>query len=153
MDKHKLVELYRKGLTLNLIAVSLECELEDVEEELSTLKDDYTVNKKFNDDFRRIIADRDSKGISRRRISSELNINPATVKRACEKFGTPVKEIVSIKDAFQRIDGDYGLDECITCESKKVNVVDHNTIYCLNCGDEHIIYDGYAVKVIWEHID
>lgn len=151
--KSEIISEYKMGRSINQIAKKLDIRHEYIEEFLIDLKESNRYRRTFTDDFKKIIAERDSNGVTRKQISVELGINPNTVKKACEQFGQPLKEKVDSHEMYDRVDGEFSGKECISCNSSKVNEVDENTIYCKNCGDEYIIKSDHALRVIWEYLD
>lgn len=149
----KLISLYKDGRSLDYISKKIKLPKGDVESFFKNLKNKHRFKRAYTDDFKIIIAERDiSDGASRRKIASELGISTNTVRRACEDFGQPFKEVVSKNDIYERIDGVFNKEECISCNSIKVNRVDDNTFYCKRCGSEHIINSDHALKIKWEYL-
>lgn len=151
--ERKVIEMYRDGNRLENIAESLNITYKKVKQILINFKENNKYKRTFTDDFKKVIAERDMNGISRRQISLELEINVNTVKKACEKFGQTFKERTASNNEFTRIDGVFSLSECPLCNSADVNEVDDNTIYCMDCGNEFIIKKNHALKVNWEYLD
>lgn len=149
----KVIEMYRNGNEVEYIIESLNITYKRVKQILIGLKESSRYKRTFTDEFKKIIAERDMNGISRRQISLELEINANTVKKACEKFGQTLKERASSDNEFTRIDGKFNLSECPLCKSKDVNKVDDNTIYCMSCGNEFIINKDHVLKVNWEYVE
>lgn len=150
--KNIILELYAEGGHISIMAESLNIDKSTILETLNDHKESSRFKKTFTDDFKKIIAKRDSNGIARRTIANELQLNANTIKKACEKFGQSNKERATSANAFTRINGKFTKDICVTCESKKVNEVDENTVYCLDCGNEHIHRKGYVLKINWEYL-
>lgn len=174
MDKQErvaeyIVEDYSNGVSVTDIASEWSKSTDEVLTILRAYKDSCTVSKTFTDEFKMLIANRDAcESVTRSSISKELAINPNTVKKACEKFGNVLKEKAQSDQEFTRIDGNFTEDKCVSCASEKVNKVEENTYYCMECGDEHIfkkvyldILDGnepvlieeYILKVNYEWLD
>lgn len=164
MLEQKVIIAYTDGSPIPLIAESFKISKELVRDILLKYKEENTLKKSFTVEFRKMIAQRDIGGIARSSIAKELDINPNTVKKACEDFGQAIKEKAVSDRAFTRINGDFDMNECPSCNSKKVNEVDDNTIYCKKCGSEHIIHksyedkdgvlhNGYALKVNFEYLE
>ena len=149
----KVIEMYREGNKLEYIIESLNITYKKVKQILINFKESNRHKRTFTDEFKKIIAERDMNGISRRQISLELEINANTIKKACEKFGQTFKERASSDNEFTRIDGEFDMSECVSCKSKNVNEVDDNTIYCMDCGSEFVFKKGYVLKVNWEYLD
>lgn len=149
----RVIEMYRDGNKIECIIESLNITHKRVKQILIGLKESSRYKRTFTDEFKKIIAERDMNGISRRQISLELEINANTVKKACEKFSQTFKRRASSDNEFTRINGEFSLSECPLCKSKDVNEVDNNTIYCMSCGDEFIIKKDHALKVNWEYIE
>lgn len=151
--KSKIIEAYRNGNDLKYISKSLNIPHKELSELLINLKESNRHKRTFTDEFKKIIAERDMSGVSRRKISTELKINASTVKKACEQFGQPLKEKVDKDRVYERIDGEFDMSECPSCSSIKVNEVDDNTIYCKKCGDEHIFKKDHILKINWEYLE
>lgn len=147
------IEMYRDGNEIKYIIESLNITHKRVKQILIGMKESNRHKRTFTDEFKKIIAERDMNGISRRQISLELEINANTVRKACEKFGQTFKERASSDNEFTRIDGKFDLSECPSCKSKDVNEVEDNTIYCMSCGDEFIIKKDHALKINWEYVE
>ena len=150
--KRDIIDAYRDGSKLTYIAEQFNTSQEDIRSILLNLKELSRFKRTFTDEFKTIIAERDMSGISRRQISLELGINANTVKKACEQFGQPVKDRGSAPEEYDKILGNFK-SECPSCNSKDINNVDKSSIYCMACGDEHELRDGYALRVKWEYLD
>jgi predicted RNA-binding Zn-ribbon protein involved in translation (DUF1610 family)/DNA-binding transcriptional regulator YiaG len=148
-----ILEAYQDGNDLGYIIVKFNITHKRVTDILHTYKEQSRIKRTFTDEFKKVIADRDASGVSRRQIATELNINPNTVKKACEQFGQANKEKATSDNEYTRIDGKFGSDKCIGCESKNVNEVDLGTVYCKDCGEEYIIKSDHALKINWEYLD
>lgn len=154
MNMEKMViEAYRDGNDLKYMGEALGITYDEIKDILVGFKVNSKHGRTFTDEFKKIIAERDMNGISRRQISTELEINAHTVKKACEAFGQVRKEKAQPINEFTKIDGNFDGSKCPTCESKDVREVDEDTIYCFDCGNEHEIYDSYVLRVNWEHVD
>jgi predicted RNA-binding Zn-ribbon protein involved in translation (DUF1610 family) len=151
--KQKVIDAYADGSPIQFIAESFKISQELTKDILIKYKEESRFKKTFTDEFKKMIAQRDINGVSRRQIADELNINANTVKKACEQFGQTLKERAVSENAYTRIDGKFTMKSCPSCKSKKVNNVDENTIYCMNCGEEHIIKDDHALRLNWEYLD
>ena len=155
-DNNKVLTAYAEGSPLTLIEESFNVSQRRIIHILHSYREEHREKKSFADDFKKLVAERDINGgkdITRSSIAQELGINPNTVKKFCEEFGQALKERATNDRAFTKIDGDFTMKACPSCNSKKVNVVDENTIYCKKCGDEHEIHEGYALKVNFEYLD
>lgn len=150
--KEEILEAYMDGKELTTITEKFNTTYTNVKNILITYKEDNRNKRTFTDDFKKTIAERDINGVPRSAIASELDINVNTVKKACEKFGQSLKDRATSANEFTRIDGSFNLGECPSCSSKKVNEVDDDTIYCKDCGNEHIIKDSHVLKVNWEYL-
>lgn len=150
-----IIEEYASGVPVSEIASFSKMTTEEVLAFLREYKKSCTVSNTFTNEFKMMIAERDvSENVTRSSIALELKINPTTVKKACEKFGSALKDKIQSDEEFTRIDGNFTMDECPTCKSKKVNKVETDSIYCKDCGDEHIFKEeGYILKVNFEYID
>lgn len=147
------IEDYAEGVSLEFIAFERSMTTQDVLMILRQYKEKCTVSRTFTDEFRIMIATRDLKeDLTRNSIAEDLQINPNTVKKACEAFGNAFKEKAQSAQEFTRTEGLFSFKECPSCKSKKVNKVDENTLYCMDCGDEHIFHfeEEYILKVNYE---
>lgn len=151
--EERVIEAYRDGSEMGFIVESLNISYKQVKSILINLKESSRYKRTFTDDFKKIIAERDMNGVSRRQISLELEINANTVKKACEAFGQSLKERASSDNEYTKIDGVTNMSQCPHCKSKSINEVDVNTYYCMDCGDEFIFKGNYALKVNWEYVD
>lgn len=175
-QEEDILERYRNGSDIGYIVDKLKIPYEEVKKTIISFKTANRLKKSFTDEFKMLIAERDSNGISRRQIASELEINANTVKKACELFGQANKERATSESEFTKIELDkFDLKTCPVCKSSKVNLVDENTTYCKSCGDEcihHKVFksvetikeDGtkdirkelasvYALRVNWEYVE
>lgn len=153
MIKQKVLEAYSEGSPLSLIAESFKISEEQIKEILNDHREKSRHKRTFTDDFKRMIAERDMNGVARSTIASELQLNVNTVKKACEKFGQAIKEKATSDKAFTKIVGDFKLNTCPSCGSKKNNLVDENTTFCMACDSEHEYYDGYVLKINYEYLE
>lgn len=153
MIKQKILVAYSEGSTLEYIAESFEISKEKVKEILIEHKEESRLKKSFTDEFKIMISERDLNGIARAVIASELELNINTIRKACEKFGQALKDRALNDNAFTKIDGEFTMDTCPSCGSKRNNKVDENTTFCRDCDSEHEYYDGYVMKVNFEYLD
>lgn len=149
-----MLDAYADGSELGLIISSFNITYSQAIEILKSFKEDNRMKKSFKDDFKIMVAQRDINGVARSTIAKELDINPNTVKKFCEQFGQALKEKSAMSEkAFTRIDGEFDLKTCPSCNSKKVNIVEDNTTYCKECGNEHIINEDHALRINFEYIE
>ena len=153
MNKQYILEAYADGSSMSYLAESFGITEEEVKAILITYKEESRFKKSFTDEFRKMIAERDINGVARNAIAKELELNVNTVKKSCEAFGQAVKGRATSDNAFTRIDGEFKLDTCPSCGSKRNNLVDENTTYCRDCGGEYEYYKGYILKVNWGFIE
>lgn len=153
MLEQKVIEAYAEGSSILLISESFKISQRLTLGILRKYKEDSRHKRTFTDKFRKMIAERDMNGVARRTIAEELELNVNTVRKACEQFGQAIKEKATSELAFTRIDGDFSLKVCPSCGSKKNNLVDEKTTYCIKCGAEHEYYDGYVLKVNFEYLE
>lgn len=148
------VEEYEQGHPISYIAEMLGIEESVVLGFLRQHRDNSRLPNSYTDDFKQMIAMRDlNDGVTRSSISKELEVNPNTIKKACNKYGQALKGKSKSEQMYLRIDGVFARDKCPSCKSKKINEVDDNTYYCKDCGDEHIFYDEYIQKINFEWVD
>jgi hypothetical protein len=152
-QEETILEKYRNGSDIGYIVEKMNISPRLVKQTILAFKEANRLKKSFTDEFKMLIAERDSNGVSRRQIASELEINANTVKKACEMFGQSNKEKASSENEYTKIEGKFPLTVCPSCKSKKVNVVDDNTTYCKDCGNEHIHNKDHALKINWEYVD
>jgi hypothetical protein len=153
MNKQMVLEAYADGSPVGLIAESFKVTQVQVLELIRNHKEDSRFKRTFTDEFRRMIAERDMNGVARSAIASELELNVNTVKKACELFGQAIKEKATSDQAFTKISGDFKLHTCPSCGSKRNNLVDEKTTYCMTCDTEHEYHDGYVFKINYEYIE
>lgn len=153
MNKQLILEAYRDGSPIGLIKESFSLTEEEIKTCLEEFKNKNRLSRTFEDDFKKVIAERDINGIPRRQIALELNINVNTVKKACEQFGQTFKERASSENVYTRIDGVFDKSTCPSCSSKKVNEVEENVTYCKDCGSEHTFYKDHVLKLNWEYLE
>lgn len=153
----KIIKMYSDGADLKVIAKSFNITTSEVKKHLIAYKLEEKFGNGFTDNFRKVIAERDLNGVARAQIARELSVTPITIRRACKKFGDTIKIKTSNDEQTMKLFGEYTLEECPECESRKINSVDDNIIYCLSCGNEYDFnkYEkhGYIEKVLWEFID
>lgn len=147
------LRLYKNGNDLNIIIRSLNLTKEESLEILKIFKEKNRFKNTFTEDFKKVIAERDSFGISRNQISYELGLSINTIRKACEKYGQKIKEKASSENLFTKIDGNFEMSVCPSCKSKNVNKVDDITTYCKDCGNEHEYHDEYVLRLNWEYLD
>lgn len=155
--REKIINAYAEGSNISYIAECFDITPDDVLNELRQFKNDSVFKRTFTDEFKMMIAERDMRKVTRTSISEELQLNVATVKRACEKFGNAIKEIASNDNVYTIVDGVHNLDTCPTCNNHKVNKIESvsdgiNTdgIYCMECGDEHFLMHKYKEEEVEE---
>lgn len=149
----EVLEAYRDGSDLGYIIENLNISHNKVKSILINLKESSRYKRTFTDEFKMMIAERDTNGVSRRQISLELEINANTVKRACEKFGQSFKEKATSDNEFTVMDRVYDMSKCPSCGNEKINKVDDKTTYCKKCGNEHVHNEDHTLKVNWEYLD
>ena len=164
----RIVNLYMDGFQISYIGDELGLTEDEVLKILRDYKDRSRYKKTFTDEFKIMIAERDRTDVTRNSIAKELNINANTVKKACEQFGDANKEKASSMEEYTRINTDFELNpnkpKCPVCHKEhKVNIVDLNTTYCLNCGSECIhhvetneddeVVNTYAEKIEWAYLE
>lgn len=153
MDEQKILEAYADGSPLELIIDSFDLERSQVLDILLTYKENNRFKKTFTNEFKRLIAERDINGIARKKIAEELQLNVNTIKKACENFGQAIKEKATSDNIFTRIDGEFDLKICPSCGSKRNNLVDEKTTFCLTCDSEHVYHKDHVLKVNFEYIE
>jgi ribosomal protein L37AE/L43A len=154
-DKEKsIINMYRKGFELEEIIHNNNVTYKQVTLLLLSLKKENKVNRRFNDYFRKIIAERDMNGVDRYKISKELGISNSTVKKSCEKFGRAIGKRINDDKKFIKISDDKpDFDKCPLCRDSKVNILGDNCHYCLKCGEEFVVKKDGLYKINWEYID
>lgn len=154
MDVHKaILEAYADGSPLKLIAESFNVKEEYIKEFLIKHKEDSRFKKSFTEEFRKMIAERDMSGVARNTIASELGLNVNTVKKSCEAHGQSVKGKATSENLHTKIEGDFDLKICPSCKSRRNNLVEEGTTFCLDCDSEHEYYDGYVLKINFEYLE
>lgn len=153
MTEQKVLEAYSEGSPISLIAESFKLSERLVKDILLKKKEESKYKRTFTDEFRKMIAERDMNGVARSTIAEELKLNVNTVRKACEAFGQALKEKATSDKAYTKMVGEFELNICPSCGSKKNNLVDDNTTYCLNCDSEHEYYDGYVLKINFEYLE
>ena len=127
MIKQKVLDAYADGSELGVIIESFNITYKQVMKILNSYKEENRYKKTFTDEFKKMIAERDSNGIPRSTIAKELGINVNTVRKSCKEFGQAVKEKATSDQAYTRINGRFDLKICPSCKSKRNNLVDDNT--------------------------
>ncbi|UGO50770.1 hypothetical protein PQE68_gp179 [Bacillus phage vB_BanS_Sophrita] len=142
----KIINAYSEGSDIKFISECFSITEERVLEELRNFKEQSRFKRTFTDEFRIMVAERDMRQIPRSRIAEELQLNVATVKSACEKFGNALKEVASNDNVYSIVEEVKDIKTCPTCGNKKVNEIESvfgnsvvDGIFCLECGDEHFI--------------
>ncbi|AYP68291.1 hypothetical protein PQE75_gp188 [Bacillus phage vB_BcoS-136] len=153
MNEQLVLEAYRDGSPIKLIMEGFQLSKDDVKKILLNYKEQNMINRRLTDEIKRMIAERDINGIARRQISLELEVNINTVKKACEKFGQALKEKATSDKSYTRINRKLDTSTCPSCSSEKVNYVDLNTYYCMDCGDEYEHYIDHVLRINWEYLD
>lgn len=157
MVKEKVLQAYADGSDINYIAECFSITEEEVKNILLAYKEESKYKRTFTDEFKIMIAERDMRKIARSTIAKELEINVATVKKACEKFGNAIKEVANNDNVYTLVEGVRNLETCPSCKSKKINSIESisdsiNTsgIFCLDCGDEHFMMHKYTEEEVEE---
>ncbi|MER2006527.1 MAG: hypothetical protein ABS939_03665 [Psychrobacillus sp.] len=153
MIEQKVLEAYADGSPLGLIIESFNITHKQVTKILLSYKEKSRYKRTFTDEFRKMIAERDMNGVARSTIANELGLNVNTVKKACEKFGQAIKGKATSDKAFTKIEGEFSLNTCPSCGSKRNNLVDDKTTYCMSCDSEFEYHDGYVLKINFEYIE
>ena len=160
-DYDKLVELYKNGGNIRE-AISDRKERNSF---LKRLRDEgINENNRLKEDFRKIIAMRDGNGVSRAQISQELNINYNTIKTACSKYGSAVKNKANHPQKYKKLDKNLDLSTCPSCNSglKEMDILmddsfpeafTSKTYYCFECGEEFFNFNGDTYYIDWAFID
>lgn len=144
---------YADGSELALMITSFNVTHRYITDILHRYKEDNREKKSFTKEFKKMVAQRDMNGITRNAIAKELGINPNTVKKFCEQFGQAMKEKATSNNEYTRIDGDFPITVCPSCDAKKPNIIDERTTYCKKCGNEHIHMEDHALKVNFEYLE
>lgn len=154
MLEKKVLDAYADGSPLSVIIESFNITYEEAIEILHKYRSNERLKKSFTDEFKKLIAQRDINGsVTRSSIAKELGINANTVKKACEKFGQSSKEKAISNQTFTRVDGEFTLDKCPSCQSEKVNIVEDCTTFCKKCGDEYIHEEDHVLKINFEYLE
>ena len=151
--KESVISRYSDGMSLQWISNNFDITIKEVKDILLEFKND---NKKghnrilYKDELFMVVAERDLNGVSRRDIETELEINIATVRSACEKFGKGCK---SKKNPYIKVDC-KDLSKCPHCNSDKVNQVDEDglNVYCMDCGNEFFEEGEDFWMIDWSYI-
>ncbi|UUV46736.1 DNA-binding protein [Bacillus phage vB_BanS-Thrax4] len=165
----KVINAYAEGSDINFMAECFGITPQEVLNELRQFKEDSVYKRTFKDEFKIMIAERDMRKITRTSIAEDLQLNVATVKNACEKFGNAIKEFASNDNLYEKVEGATSIKTCPNCKSSKVNAIDsafHNIvvdgIFCMDCGNEYLQVDTYekeelissdVYKVNFEYLD
>jgi transposase-like protein len=157
--KQKILNAYGEGCEFNSIQQSFNITEDEVKQVLIKFKEKNSSKRKSTDEFKKLIAQRDSYKIPRKRIAWELGINANQVKKACQRFGQAVKHSAS-GNIFTVVEGVHNLDKCPNCESERVNEIESmagnvNTtgVFCMECGSENFIMNGKVYQVNFEYMD
>lgn len=154
MNVHKaILEAYADGSPLKLMAESFNLTEEEIKDFLIKHKEDSRFKKSFTEEFRKMIAERDMSGVARNTIASELGLNVSTVKKSCEAYGQAVKGKASSENMYTRIDGEFDINICPSCNSKRNNLVEEGITFCRDCDSEHEYYEDHVLKVNFEYIE
>lgn len=163
--KDNILESYADGNLVSMIAENYNISEEEVINVLIDYKTRSKHKKTFTDEFKQMIATRDINGASRSSIADELKINVNTVRKACEQFGQASKEKAVSDNIYTQIDGEFTMDRCPSCNSRRNNKVDDFATYCMDCGMEHEYNFGqkdedgnwvvkpYVLKVNFEYLE
>ena len=116
-------------------------------------------SSRLPENLRMAIANRDICGVTRSNIAKELDVNLKTIRRSCEKYGSPNKnpvnrddEILELLDYNIKMSGDSLL--CPKCNYRANSVVDSDTVFfCKNCYEEYTVLDDKIYRTRWENIN
>lgn len=125
-----------------------------------TVNENKMTGKRLSENLKKLIAQRDSNGISRTEIFKELNLNFVTVRRACEKYGSANKYNgrVSYRDIYEVVpftikhvpDGII----CPICRGRANSTEGSPDIFfCVKCLEEYTIRHKKLYRTRWENID
>lgn len=148
-----ILESYADGNLVSMIAENYNISEEEVINILIEFKIKSKHKKTFTDEFKKMIAIRDVNGASRSSIADELKININTVRKACEQFGQASKEKAVSDNLYTKIEGEFTMDKCPSCNSRRNNQVDDFTTFCMDCSMEHEYYDGYVNRINFEYLE
>lgn len=152
----KILEMYERGSELGTIIETQNITHKHLMLVLKRfVENNKNKNGTYTDDIKKVIASRDRAGVTRGNISFELGININTVRSACEKFGKPRKKSEGqIKNQlFVRIGKGNNFDKCPLCKSSKVNEVEIDEFYCIDCGNEFRTDGNHIYKLNWDMVD
>lgn len=165
MTEQKVLEAYAEGSPISLMSESFKIPERLIRDILKKHKEDSREKRTFTKEFRKMIAQRDMNGVARSTIAQELELNVNTVRKACEMFGQALKEKATSDKAYTKMVGEYSLDTCPSCGSKRNNLVDDKTTFCMSCDSEHEynfgtkdkegkwIEEPYVLKINFEYIE
>ena len=125
-----------------------------------TVNENKMTGKRLSENLKKLIAQRDSNGISRTEIFKELNLNFVTVRRACEKYGSANKYNgrVSYRDIYEVVpftikyvpDGII----CPICRGRANSTeCSPDIFFCVKCLEEYTIRHKKLYRTRWENID
>ncbi|PGO60752.1 hypothetical protein CN981_09450 [Priestia megaterium] len=159
MLEQKVLDAYADGSSIEVMSECFNITSYDIIDILQTYKENSRYKKSFTDEFKQIVAQRDSANIPRSQIAKEFGVTVNTVKKACEQFGQALKEKANSDNAYSKVEGVDNLDICPNCKSKKVNEIDSITeqvntsgIYCMDCGNEYFTMNDVIYKVNFEYL-
>lgn len=160
--KENVLELYGEGASIEDISEELNSTYEKI---LDILKD-YKVEQKnkgiYTEEFMKLVARRDCRGVKRNKIMSELGVSRSLLIKSVEKYGfVKTQKNPEPEEIIKKVDDSFVFTECPECNSQKINKVQTlykglsniDGIYCLDCGGEFFKHHNNLFKVKWENID
>lgn len=155
-----ILRLYEGGAPISVISDEFCKTEEEVCNILREYKKHQRVKGKYTNELMKVIARRDSNGVLRKKIMSELQISRSFLVKSIEEYGFLKKlELDDDEEFYKEVSHDYTFTECPECNSKKINEINtlYNDfpvkgVYCLKCGNEFVKRENHLFKVKWENI-
>lgn len=154
------LSMYGSGIDIDTIQNYLISYNVDFESIVNILREGKrSSSSRLPENLRIAIANRDICGVTRSNIAKELDVNLKTIRRSCEKYGSPNKnpvnrddEILELLDYNIKMSGDSLL--CPKCNYRANSVVDSDTVFfCKNCYEEYTVLDDKIYRTRWENIN
>ena len=124
--KKKITEIlihYRKGRTINYIAEEVKLPVSYVKHLLLFYKEQSRVNKRlFNQEFKRIVAERYQNDVDRKTISKELKISKTLISTSNSQYEFHEKRCKYIRN-YELYSTYILLDRCPFCNSLEINKI------------------------------
>lgn len=154
-----ILDAYRNGEPVSLIARDLNINKKEVLSALSDYRKSNLENRKYTEEFKKFVAERDCKDALRRDTQNELGISRNFLINAVKKYGKVYKSDIESEFFVGVFHNEKEMKELMGCGNCRLNEVDSilNGIvtkgyYCIDTGEEFAVKGDKLYKSVWENI-